>query len=266
MRLDNFGTIGYGKEDEEEIDELERTDIIYRVFLGDRQVWEKVEEEEDTSVKASKKIITTWKIVKEFNLANVTAATSITGTIDWGDNDTDNWRSGNNYYHSYVTEGIYNITLNCKSFLENATIGQIRESTNHGYLEFENTLIGVTMGLIPFNEHLLGYENLGVFENITTIKEVIVPKGIKEVPKRLFYNTSFEELELPSGLEKIGDYAFVSNKVKTIKVPSSVSNFGVHCLGYNTDGDIVNDLSFKCSRGSAADAYATANGIVPIYE
>lgn len=262
MRLSNFERIKYGKEDDGVVDEYSRQDIIYRVFLGDRQVWERTAEEQSESWVATNSVTTTWKIERDFTLDTVTAATSITGSISWGDNDYSTWRSGNTISHQYTTEGFYDITLNCTSFLPNATLGRIAERNDGG--EGNNYIVRVILGLIPFDTHRLN-STVGVFENITTITTVIVPAGITEIPQRLFYNTSIGTLELPESLETIGDYAFVSNNISSIKVPDTVSHFGEKCLGFGTNGRVIDNLQFFCKKDSSADIYAKNNGITPIY-
>lgn len=256
MRLTNFKQIRYGKDDEE-LDENARKDIIYRVFLGDRQVWEKAEDEiEDLS--ANNKIVTTWNIVDDFNLANTTEVTAITGEIDWGDYSSEDWRSGNGgYFHQYVTEGNYNITLNCKNSLTNSSIGQIKEINHYSLGAPTNTLIGVTLSLVPFSEHLLNDDTKGVFEDRTTIVTVKIPKGIIRIPQRLFYNTSFEELNFPEQNDTltIGNYALVSNELKKVYSYNNDLVIGTKGLGYNTDGTFMTDVDYYCNENSSLYNY-----------
>ena len=256
MRLTDFGQISYGKESNDIPDTL-RKDIIYRAFLGDRQVWEKtVDNREDTS--ASYNIITEWHIVNDFVLDKVTDVTSITGFINWGDNDEDDWRSGNvGYFHHYVTEGKYKITLKCKNYLPAAKIAQIVEANHYSTGDLRNELIGVTLSLMPFADYRLD-TNKGVFEDVTTITNITIPIGITRIPPRLFCNTSFEELYFPKQDDSlvIEDYAFVSNNVKKITVPKNVTSIGTRALGYTTGGGVVADLSYYCYAGSVGYDYA----------
>lgn len=195
MRLKDFGQIAYGKEDVNASRET-RTDIIYRVFLGDRQIWERIETD-DSFLIAGDKVIFTWDIQNDFLLDRVTETTVITGQVEWGDNDADNWRSGNsNYFHSYATDGIYNITLNCENYLKTATISQVKEINHYkNSEETHNTLIGVILGKIPFSEPNSGKLNgsKGVFQGVSTIREVIIPVGSAPVAKYLFKDCRYLE-------------------------------------------------------------------------
>ena len=230
MRLKDFGQIAYGKEDADAPRET-RTDIIYRVFLGDRQIWERIETD-DSSLTASDKVVFTWDIQNDFLLDRVTETTVITGQIEWGDNDADSWRSGNsNYFHSYTTEGIYNITLNCKNYLETATISQVKEINHYkNSEETRNTLIGVTLGKIPFSEPNSGKlnGNRGVFQGISTIKEVIIPAGSAPVAKYLFKDCSrLEDVYIYDSDIEIKEDAFpnISSLTFHCKANSAVYSF-----------------------------------------
>ena len=64
MRISNSKYIYWGKEDASEED-ASRQDIIHRIYLGDRQVWEKPEEDITEITDLSNSITTTWKIVKD---------------------------------------------------------------------------------------------------------------------------------------------------------------------------------------------------------
>jgi hypothetical protein len=259
----------FGKEDSDK-DEIERRDIIYQVYLGDRQIWERSTDED--SVVADKFLTVTWHIVKDITLKSTSEATSMVGTIDWGDNSIDNWRSGLSNTHNYFLEGDYNINFFCKNMLDEAAIARVEEYLPYT-TEYKNELIGVTIGTLPIADHRLGDITKGVFEDITTIKNITVAVGATEVPKRAFYNTSFETLTIPAArfseeeeekLITIGERAFVSNDVKTIRVESNRIDIGTQGLGYGTNGLVVDDLKFYCYENSPAWNYAISNGITPI--
>ena len=258
MRLTEFGQIALGKEEPLAL-ESERKDIIHRVFLGDRQVWERTVFDIPAGT-ASFDIVTTWDIKTDFLLDRCTDVTSIVGLINWGDSDEDDWRSGNaNYYHHYDTEGEYNISLNCKGFIENASIAQIKEVNHYTSGEVRNELIGVTLSLMPFSNHKLGYNNRGVFEDVLTIRRVTIPMGIEAVPDRLFFNTSFQTLNFPEQENNIiiGNNSFASNVLEEIVVNGDIEVSGKEKpLGFTTSGSPKSDIVFKCKHNTNAAAYA----------
>ena len=266
MRLSDYRQIFYGKEDPEKED-LERKDIVYQVYLGDRQVWERTSDEDTTL--ASNKITTTWYIAKDLTLKNVTDATTMTGTLDWGDGSIDDWRSGEYYTHYYTMEGEYNITFDCTAQKSNASAAQIAEygAQSGG----ANKLIGVTLSKIPFSDHVLGDVSKGVFEDVTTIEAITVPSGVIYIPPRLFYNTSFETLTIPAAFDEeeneleitVGANAFVSDSAQRIRIESKSMVIGNNAFGYDTEGNIVEDLVFECYANSPAYTYAINNNITP---
>lgn len=269
MRLSNYQMLRFGKEDSDK-DEIERRDIIYQVYLGDRQIWERSTDED--SIVADKFLTVTWHIVKDITLKSTSEATSMVGTIDWGDNSIDNWRSGLSNTHNYFLEGDYNINFFCNNMLDDAAIARVEEYSPY-VTEYKNELIGVTVGTLPIAENRLGSAIKGVFEDITTIKSIIIAVGATNVPQRAFYNTGFETLTIPAARmteeeeEKqitIGDYAFVSNDVKTIRVESNNIIIGTKGLGYGTNGLVVDGLKFYCYENSPAWNYATERGMNPI--
>ena len=200
MRLSNCKQVFYGKEDPD-AEMMERKDIIYQIFLGDRQVWERTSDE--GTEKASNKITTTWRITNDLTLKSLTESTIITGKVNWGDSSVDNWRSGEFNIHYYVDSGLYDITFDCELIKELpygqvAAISRIEEYNPGG--TSTNELIGVTLGKVPFASHRLDDDSKGVFEDVLTIESIVVPQGVTKIPQRLFYNTSFEEIVIPAAI------------------------------------------------------------------
>ena len=269
MRLSDCKQIFYGKEDPD-AEMMERKDIIYQIFLGDRQVWERTSDE--GTEKASNKITTTWRITNDLTLKSLTESTIITGKINWGDSSVDDWRSGEFNIHYYVDSGLYNITFDCELIKELpygqvAAISRIEEYNPGG--TSTNELIGVTLGKVPFASHRLDDDSKGVFEDVLTIESIVVPQGVTKIPQRLFYNTSFEEIVIPAAIGeddeeleiKIEQYAFVSNVARKIRIESKNIVINSHAFGFDTDDHIINNLKFYCYRNTRADTYAQESGI-----
>lgn len=271
MRLSDCKQVFYGKEDPD-AEMMERKDIIYQIFLGDRQVWERTSDE--GTEKASNKITTTWRITNDLTLKSLTESTIITGKVNWGDSSVDDWRSGEFNIHYYVDSGLYNITFDCELIKELpygqvAAISRIEEYNPGG--TSTNELIGVTLGKVPFASHKLDDDSKGVFEDILTIESIVVPQGVTKIPQRLFYNTSFEEIVIPAAIGEddeeleinIGAYAFTSNVAQKIRIESKNTIIGNFAFGYKTDGTLINDLIYQCYENTNAYNYAVNNGITP---
>lgn len=271
MRLSECKQVFYGKEDPD-AEIMERKDIIYQIFLGDRQVWERTSDE--GTEKASNKITTTWRITNDLTLKSLTDSTIITGKINWGDSSVDDWRSGEFNIHYYVDSGLYNIIFDCELIKELpygqvAAISRIEEYNPGG--TSTNELIGVTLGKVPFAGHRLDDDSKGVFEDVLTIESIIVPQGVTKIPQRLFYNTSFEEIVIPAAIGEddeelqidIGAYAFTSNVAQKIRIESKNTVIGNYAFGYKTDGTLINNLIYQCYENTNAYNYAIDNGITP---
>jgi len=271
MRLSECKQIFYGKEDPD-AEMMERKDIIYQIFLGDRQVWERTSDE--GTEKASNKITTTWRITNDLTLKSLTDSTIITGKINWGDSSVDDWRSGEFNIHYYVDSGLYGITFDCElikdlPYGEVAAISRIEEYNPGG--TSTNELIGVTLGKVPFASHRLDDDSKGVFEDVLTIENIVVPQGVTKIPQRLFYNTSFEEIIIPAAIGEddeelqidIGAYAFTSNVAQKIRIESKNTIIGNFAFGYKTDGTLINNLIYQCYENTNAYNYAINNGITP---
>ena len=271
MRLSDCKQVFYGKEDPD-AEMMERKDIIYQIFLGDRQVWERTSDE--GTEKASNKITTTWRITNDLTLKSLTESTIIIGKVNWGDSSVDDWRSGEFNIHYYVDSGLYDITFDCELIKELpygqvAAISRIEEYNPGG--TSTNELIGVTLGKVSFASHRLDDDSKGVFEDVLTIESIVVPQGVTKIPQRLFYNTSFEEIVIPAAIGEddeelqidIGAYAFTSNTAKKVRIESKNTVIGNYAFGYKTDGTLVNDLIYQCYENTNAYNYAINNGITP---
>lgn len=126
------------------------------------------------------------------------------------------------------------------------------------------------------------------FQNNTTVTEIKMPK-ITDIKDRAFAGCSnltevwtygnlktigtsaFEDcqkltiINLPQGLTTIGANAFVNcNSYISIDVPSSVTTLGEHCLGFIGVSTVYVPnlaITINTTGGSAAEAYAKANGV-----
>ena len=281
MHINELKEIYWGKE-EADADELTRKDVIYRGFLGDRQIWEKTKYSKNyDSTSLSDTIVTTWHIVRDFHLDSLNIETNITGDIDWGDYDiTEDWRSGLKYDHHYAFEGDYNISFICNKHRNGATIGRIRENPRAyaGYSGPRNELIGVSFGKIPYLDHMIG-TNHPMFYGVKSITKVTIPDGLASIQANMFYGTNVRELIFPKSESKdgngeikkltIGAGAFVVDAEenrkdilngirKKIYISSSVSSIGAGALGCDIAGNVLPNVDFYYVEGSAGATYVNS--------
>ena len=66
----------------------------------------------------------------------------------------------------------------------------------------------------------------GAFCAIKFLSEFTVPSGVKQIPKKLFYNDYYLSSVTLTNQEEIGDYAFYSTAIKEITLPESVKSVG----------------------------------------
>ena len=273
MHINEFKEIYWGKE-ESDADDLTRRDIIYRGFLGDRQIWEKTKYNKNyESSTLSNTIVTTWHIVRDFYLDSLNIETSIIGKIDWGDYDvTENWRSGLKYDHHYSFEGDYDISFICESSRNGATIGRIRENPRmyNGYSGPRNELIGVSFGTVPYLDHMIGTDH-PMFYGIKSIVKVTIPDGLESIQEEMFYGTNVRELIFPKSETPltIGAGAFAVNSEengkdildglrKKIYISSSVSSIGARALGCDIAGNVLPNVDFYYVEGSVGATYVNS--------
>lgn len=126
----------------------------------------------------------------------------------------------------------------------------------------------------------------GAFCAIKFLSEFAVPSGVKQIPKKLFYNDYYLSSVTLTNQEEIGDYAFYSTAIKEITLPESVKSVGraaftgcknltlitvksadtqfvfesiissENSAGYDTNGARYNSLTIKCDPISKAHEYA----------
>ncbi len=100
------------------------------------------------------------------------------------------------------------------------------------------------------------------------LESVIIPEGIKTIEPYAFgYCPKLNYVELPDSLEAICEYAFADCELLlSISVPATVASIGEKAIGYFYDYDIddwniVDGFTIESVKGTAAEEYATINGI-----
>lgn len=81
---------------------------------------------------------------------------------------------------------------------------------------------------------LSGSSASGAFEAYTSLREIVIHKGIKRIGARCFYGcTALERVEMENGIERIGTDAFVyCTSLTELTVPDSVTDFELSSIAY----------------------------------
>lgn len=83
---------------------------------------------------------------------------------------------------------------------------------------------------------ILGGENIpaAAFENIKSIREVILPSTLKNIGDYAFRSSWVEDIVIPEGVEYIGSYAFASVHTSTVVIPLSIISIGTGAFSGNS--------------------------------
>lgn len=282
MRLSDTKYIYFGKETGER---YSRHDIIYHVFLGDREVWTKQDDEEEIALKLpyrENSIGLIWEVAVTTNNTNATLslhkmtdATTIVGTVEWGDGTIEKWRSGQTMEHTYSSNGLYLMWLNREAALFDARIGRIEKRVDSAV-----KLVGVVLGGLKLRSKRYNDEDRPNDEDKRTIFQgsdvtnVYVPYGVTEIPDRLFYNCPLHSIVFGEGEREttseesivIGEEAFVASDsgeytISEITMYNKFDTIKDRAIGYKINGGNIGKITnftITCYGGSAAEAYADA--------
>lgn len=95
-------------------------------------------------------------------------------------------------------------------------------------------LVGIATGAteLEVNEKNCAYAT-DIFNN-SSLRELILPKGMTEIPKNMFLNnTTIEKIVLPDGVTTIGDHAFQGcTALRELIIPDSVVNVGLNIVDF----------------------------------
>lgn len=123
-----------------------------------------------------------------------------------------------------------------------------------GKKAFQGTKI--TKLSLPIEEKITAEE----YRNNSSLKEIIIPEGVKKIEKRAFAGCySLEKIVFPSTLEEIGQEAFSScRSLKQIVFPNNIKKIGLQAFEWCTSletveiGESVKEIKFnafnKCER------------------
>ena len=112
----------------------------------------------------------------------------------------------------------------------------------------------ITSVTIPSGVTRIGLE---AFSDCTNLRSVSLPSSLQSIGVAAFYGcTSLTSVTIPEGTQTISDEAFSScSSLSSVTIPDSVTSISEDAF-YGSD-----NVTIKCSEGSAAHDYAVANSI-----
>lgn len=119
------------------------------------------------------------------------------------------------------------------------------------------------------------------FYKCLNLEKVEFPSTLRKIGSQAFYQTAVKELKLPEGLQEIGDSAFLKcNNLEFVKIPQSVKRIekwafhGCHrlkLLELTHEPEFIGDwivnksTSVRCKKDSKVDEYCKKFGITVEY-
>ncbi len=100
------------------------------------------------------------------------------------------------------------------------------------------------------------------FNGCSALTGVVIPDGVENIGVSAFRGCNgLENVTIGSDVESIGDTAFYYCKnLKSVTIPESVTQIGEMAFGYISSSRKTEDFTIYGYKGTAAEAYATANG------
>ena len=113
---------------------------------------------------------------------------------------------------------------------------------------------GLVSAVLPESVTAIGNS---VFSNCSSLRNVTLPQSLASIPTSMFYRcSSLETISIPQSVQSIGSYAFKEcTALISLTVPEGVLSIGTDAFA-GCPG-----LTLCVAEGSAAEAYAKANGI-----
>ena len=125
----------------------------------------------------------------------------------------------------------------------------------------DHTLVAKSVGVATIELSAKLPDGFGADITITVIvhsaKKAVLPDDLTAIGEEAFLNVAAVEYVIPAGCTTIGPRAFAGSGVQLITIPSSVTAIDAHAF----DGC---EPIIITSSGSAAEAFANANGLTVV--
>ena len=140
------------------------------------------------------------------------------GTVDWGDGNTENI-TASGMYHTYDVAGIYHCIIDSSSTYVRCGGDDIKFSikVKEVYLSSNITSIGNS-----------------AFYYCYSLQSINIPDSLTSISRDAFYNCyALQSITIPDGVTSIGEFAFQScYSLQSITIPDSVTSIGQYAISY----------------------------------
>lgn len=99
------------------------------------------------------------------------------------------------------------------------------------------------------------YQNGGVFEECSALKEAALPRKLQYLGSYAFYASGLREIQLNEGLRQMGEYALAADMLRKVSLPGSLERLGKGALLYTH--------TVEAYIGTAKGLVSAVNAVLP---
>ncbi len=152
-----------------------------------------------------------------------------------------------------IDSGAFNSCTALESFTASKSLETIGDRAFYCCEQLKTVTLGESMS----------YIGISAFDSCAKLKEIAIPAGIRKIAEGTFSGCSgLEKALIPEGIQTIEKEAFsICTSLTEIRIPYSVKTIGEKALGIGNRGALVSGFKITGYDGTAAQTYATENGI-----
>ncbi len=152
-----------------------------------------------------------------------------------------------------IDSGAFGLCTALESFTASKSLETIGDRAFYCCEQLKTVTLGESMS----------YIGISAFDSCAKLKEIAIPAGIQKISEGTFSGcTGLEKALIPEGIQTIEKEAFsICTSLTAIRIPYSVKTIGEKALGIGNRGALVSGFAITGYDGSAAQTYATENGI-----